>query len=91
MAYRVYEIYDGSSLVNTIVSDESFVSSYCSKNGYTYKYKQQEDALPEPTAEERIAILEKESNLLIQQIGVLSDRNDFLEDCIAEMAGVVYG
>lgn len=39
---------------------------------------------PEPTAEE------KERTLLKAQIHALSDRNDFLEDCMAEMAGIVY-
>jgi hypothetical protein len=39
---------------------------------------------PEPTAEER------ERTLLKAQIQALSDRNDFLEDCVAEMAGIVY-
>ena len=39
---------------------------------------------PEPTAEE------KEKTLLKAQIQALSDRNDFLEDCVAEMASVVY-
>ena len=38
----------------------------------------------EPTAEE------KERTLLKAQIQALSDRNDFLEDCVAEMAGIVY-
>ena len=39
---------------------------------------------PEPTAEE------KERTLLKAQIQALSDRNDFIEDCVAEMAGIVY-
>lgn len=39
---------------------------------------------PEPTAKE------KERTLLKAQIQALSDRNDFLEDCVAEMAGIVY-
>ena len=39
---------------------------------------------PEPTAEE------KERTLLKAQIQALSDRNDFVEDCMAEMAGIVY-
>ena len=39
---------------------------------------------PEPTEEE------KERTLLKAQIQALSDRNDFLEDCVAEMAGIVY-
>ena len=39
---------------------------------------------PEPTEDE------KERTLLRAQIQALSDRNDFLEDCLAEMASVVY-
>lgn len=39
---------------------------------------------PEPTEDE------KERKLLKAQIQALSDRNDFLEDCVAEMAGIVY-
>lgn len=39
---------------------------------------------PEPTAQE------KERTLLKAQIQALSDRNDFVEDCMAEMAGIVY-
>ena len=38
----------------------------------------------EPTAEE------KEKTLIKAQIQALSERNDFLEDCVAEMASVVY-
>ena len=39
---------------------------------------------PEPTEDE------KERTLLRAQIQALSDRNDFREDCVAEMAGIVY-
>lgn len=45
---------------------------------------------PPPTIDERVATLESENNLLKQQIKAASDQNDFLEDCIAEMAGIVY-
>lgn len=38
---------------------------------------------PEPTTEERIAALEEENSQL-------KANQSFLEDCIAEMAGVVY-
>lgn len=34
--------------------------------------------------------LENDNILKTAQIQALSDRNDFLEDCIAEMAGMVY-
>lgn len=39
---------------------------------------------PQPTQEE------KEKTLIKAQIQALSERNDFLEDCVAEMASVVY-
>ena len=43
-----------------------------------------------PTDAERISQLESEKKLLTAQIQALSDRNDFMEDCIAEMATIVY-
>lgn len=39
---------------------------------------------PQPTQEE------KEKTLIKAQIQALSERNDFLEDCVAEMASIVY-
>lgn len=45
--------------------------------------------LPDPIGN-RIESLESENNLLKQQLKAASDQNDFLEDCIAEMAGIVY-
>lgn len=50
-----------------------------------HPYTQEElDKMNAPTAEE------KEKTLLKAQIQALSERNDFMEDCIAEMASVVY-
>nr|DAZ00864.1 MAG TPA: JAKMIP CC3 domain [Caudoviricetes sp.] len=46
-------------------------------------------ALP-PTIDERVTTLESENDLLKQQLKAASDQNDFLEDCIAEMAEIVY-
>lgn len=43
-----------------------------------------------PTDAERISQLESEKKLLTAQLQALSDRNDFMEDCIAEMAAIVY-
>lgn len=43
-----------------------------------------------PTEAERISQLESEKKLLTAQVQALSDRNDFMEDCIAEMATIVY-
>lgn len=49
-----------------------------------------EPAIPTPTAEERISELESDKKLMDAQIQALSARNDFLEDCIAEMATIIY-
>ena len=45
---------------------------------------------PPPTTEERVAALEAENKLLKEQVSAQSDQMDFYEDCIAEMATVVY-
>lgn len=38
----------------------------------------------------RLTNLEADNNLLKQQVKAASDQNEFLENCIAEMAGIVY-
>lgn len=48
------------------------------------------DVVPEPSAEERLTVLEEENELLKAQINAQSEQMDFYEDCIAEMAAVVY-
>lgn len=45
---------------------------------------------PEPTTEERVAALEDENAMLKAQITAQSDQMDFYEDCIVEMASIVY-
>ena len=40
-----YKIFENGKEINVIVSDESFVADYCSKNGYTY------EASPMPTSD----------------------------------------
>lgn len=45
---------------------------------------------PEPSVEDRVETLEAENTLLKAQIQAQSDSNDFLEDCIVEMATIVY-
>lgn len=43
-----------------------------------------------PTTEERVAALEAENKLLKEQVSAQADQAEFYEDCIAEMATVVY-
>lgn len=45
---------------------------------------------PPPTMDERVTTLESDNALLKQQLKAASDQNDFLEDCVAEMAQIVY-
>lgn len=47
-------------------------------------------APPTPTQAQRMETLEQENSLLRAQIEAQSGQLDFYEDCIAEMAAVVY-
>lgn len=49
-----------------------------------------EDEPTEPSQAERLAALEAENTLLKAQVAAQSDQMDFYEECIAEMATVVY-
>lgn len=46
--------------------------------------------VPPETTDQKVDRLEKENALLQAQIRAATDRNDFLEDCIAELAIEVY-
>lgn len=76
--------------------DERGVYRYKLVNGRPVERTQEEmdaDYVPpevKPTDAERISKLESEKKLLTAQVQALSDRNDFMEDCIAEMATIVY-
>lgn len=55
MMYRIFK--DGDE-INSIVADETFVKSFCTKNGYTYeKMPDRVPAESEPDAEEPAAEL----------------------------------
>lgn len=78
------------------IMDERGICRYKLVNGRTVERTQEEmdaDYVPpevNPTDTERILQLESEKKLLTAQVQALSDRNDFMEDCIAEMATIVY-
>lgn len=83
---------DENVIENIIVADEEFASSIGAKEWYdgaaigdTYS-----PPPPPPTIDERVTTLESENDLLKQQLKAASDQNDFLENCIAEMAEIVY-
>lgn len=50
-----------------------------------HTYKKVEDS-----TETRMETLETDNKLLKEQLKAASDQNEFLEDCIAEMAEIVY-
>ena len=76
--------------------DDRGLCRYKLVNGRPVERTQEEmdaDYVPpevKPTDAERILQLESEKKLLTAQLQALSDRNDFVEDCIAEMAAIVY-
>ena len=55
-----------------------------------YKASLPEPVEPPPTTDERVAALEAENKLLKEQVSAQADQAEFYEDCIAEMATVVY-
>ena len=46
---------------------------------------------PLTAARQEVQTMQEELPMLKAQIQAISDRNDFIEDCMAEMATVVYG
>ena len=78
------------------VTDDRGIYRYKLADGKAVERTQEEmdaDYVPpevKPTDAERISKLESEKKLLTAQVQALSDRNDFMEDCIAEMATIVY-
>lgn len=76
--------------------DDRGICRYKLVNGRPVERTQEEmdaDYVPpevKPTDTERFLQLESEKKLLTAQVQALSDRNDFMEDCIAEMATIVY-
>ena len=78
------------------IYDDRGLCRYKLKDGKPEERTQEEmdaDYVPpevKPTDAERISQLESEKKLLTAQLQALSDRNDFMEDCIAEMATIVY-
>lgn len=85
----IYKIITGDAVINTIESDESFCKSYCEENGYTYELVEHPEVEPgkeAPTLES----LSAENTKLKAQLKLQSEHQTFIEDCILEMADVVY-
>ena len=90
-----YNLCQGNYLPGPL-TDERGIYRYKLVDGKPVERTQEEmdtDYVPpevKPTDAERISQLESEKKLLTAQVQALSDRNDFMEDCIAEMATIVY-
>ena len=57
---------------------------------YNGEYTIEDDGKPEPVIPPTNEELAAENKLLKQQVSALTDQQSFYEDCIAEMATVVY-
>lgn len=86
-----FKIMHGENCVNTILASEDFVQAYCNEHRYTY------EPVPEPAPEtpvdpvnERLTTLEVENKELRAKLAAAVESGAMLEDCIVEMAGVVY-
>jgi hypothetical protein len=78
-----------------LLMDERGVYRYKLENGQTVERTQEEmdadyAARPVPATPKTNAELEAENALLKAQVQAVADRNEFVEDCIAEMAMYVY-
>lgn len=57
---------------------------------YNGEYTIEDDGEPEPDTPPTNSELAAENKLLKQQVSALTEQQSFYEDCIAEMASVVY-
>lgn len=87
-----YCIVSDGVIVNIIVAEADFAEEIGAVPGYDgaaigEKYS---PPPPPPTTEERLATLEAENKLLKEQVSAQADQAEFYENCIAEMAEIVY-
>lgn len=90
------------SLPNTLLMDYINTKGFCTltvENGVVTALAVDQEALDaynkdhpdvEPEKPTTIEDLKNENKLLKAQLKAQTERSDFIEDCIAEMAGVVY-
>lgn len=83
-----FHIYSNGKFVNAIVGDKTFVSKYCEKHGFTFT---DNGDLGDTEKHDPIEDLRNENELLKAQLQAAAERSDFIEDCLAEMAMIVYG
>lgn len=83
-----YIIYKDGEEVNRIVADEEFCRQYYSGDGYSFE---EEPPRPEPEPEPTEAeALRAELTATQKKLDAAIQSNAMLEDCLVEMAQVVY-
>ena len=87
-----YCIVEDGVIVNMIVAKADFAAEIGALPGYDGaaiggKYS---PPPPPPTTDERLEKLENENKLLREQVSAQADQAEFYEECIAEMAAIVY-
>lgn len=68
--------------------DNGFISSYSCSEGSGEFFSPVPD--PKPTVEERLAAAEDKNRVLEAKVKAQNESITMLEDCLVEMAGVVY-
>ena len=87
-----YCIVEDGVIVNMIVAEADFAAEIGALPGYDGAFIGAAYSPPPspPTTDERLEKLEAENKLLKEQVSAQADQAEFYENCIAEMAEIVY-
>ena len=90
-----YCIVEDGVIVNMIVAKADFAAEIGALPGYDGAaiggaYTPPAPEPEPPTTDERLEKLESENKLLREQVSAQADQAEFYEECIAEMAAIVY-
>lgn len=90
-----YCIVEDGVIVNMIVAEADFAAEIGALPGYDGAaiggaYTPPAPEPEPPTTDERLEKLEAENKLLREQVSAQADQAEFYEECIAEMAAIVY-
>lgn len=87
-----YCIVEDGVIVNMIVAEADFAEEIGALPGYDGAAigAAYSPPPPPPTTDERLEKLEAENKLLREQVSAQADQAEFYEECIAEMAAIVY-
>ena len=80
-------IFEHGEKINVIEASIDFAERYCAEYGYTFEPEQ---TACSAEAAAKIAALESENKQLKGKLSAAVESNSMLEECLVEMAGVVY-